>query len=257
MIERCAPLANHAAVVLEGVSKRYDGGAPATTALIEVDLCLQRGEFVSVMGPSGCGKSTLLNLTAGLDTPDAGRVLVAGQDLARLSDDARSDLRLNHIGFVFQSFHLLPTFTAEENVVWPLELQGLRARPARERARATLDTVGVARAAGGRLPAALSGGEQQRVAIARALATRPMLLLADEPTGNLDSHTGAAILDLLRALNQSESVSILMVTHSSAASAHAQRIIELCDGRVVGEHAAPSLRPARLRRDGESEIGSG
>src|SRR5262249_540660 len=226
-----------AAVVLERVSKRYDGGGAATPALVDVSLTVRRGEFVSIMGPSGCGKSTLLHLAAGLDSPDSGRVIVAGHDLAQLSDDARSDLRLNTIGFVFQNFQLLPTFTVEENVAWPMELQGVSARHARERAGAALETVRISRAALRRLPADLSGGEQQRVAPARALATEPIVLFADEPTGNLDSHTGAAILELLQALNRTRGLTILMVTHSSVASTYGHRTIELCDGRVVGEDA--------------------
>jgi putative ABC transport system ATP-binding protein len=234
------------AVVLERVSKRYDSGPESVPAVADLSLSVQRGEFVTIMGPSGCGKSTLLNLIAGLDTPDEGRVVVAGHDLAQLADDARSDLRLHHIGFVFQSFHLLPTFTVEENVAWPLEVQGLRAREARDRARAVLDLVGIPDAACARLPAELSGGEQQRVAIARALATNPLLLLADEPTGNLDSRTGVAILDLLRALNRTEAVTIVMATHSTFAGAYGHRTIDLCDGKIVREYVGPSDPPIRL-----------
>jgi putative ABC transport system ATP-binding protein len=234
------------AVQLEGVGKRFGTGPQAVVALFDVNLLVRRGEFVTIMGPSGCGKSTLLNLIAGLDMPDEGRVVVGGQDLGTLSDDQRSDLRLNHIGFVFQGFHLLPTFTVEENVTWALQLQGQRARQARETARAMLERTGVAATALGRLPAELSGGEQQRVAIARALATRPLLVLADEPTGNLDSHTGVQILDLLRALNRSEGVTILMATHSLIAGAYGHRTIELYDGQVTREHVSPSDPDLRL-----------
>jgi len=228
------------AVALESVSKRYGSGSQSVAAAVDVSLRVRPGEFVSIMGPSGCGKSTLLNLIAGLDTPDDGRVMVAGHDLAQLSDDARSDLRLNHIGFVFQSFHLLPTFTVEENVAWPVELQGLRTRQARDRARTALDQAGIPNAALRRFPAELSGGEQQRVAIARALATKPLLLLADEPTGNLDSRTGVAILDLLRALNRTEGVTIVMATHSMFAGAYGHRTIDVCDGQIVREYTGPA-----------------
>lgn len=229
-----------AAVVLEQVSKRYGTGPSSVAAAVDVSLSVLPGEFVTIMGPSGCGKSTLLNLMAGLDTPDYGRVVVAGHDLALLSDDARSDLRLNHVGFVYQSFLLLPTFTVEENVAWPLELQGLRARQAHERACAVLEQTGIPLVALGRLPAELSGGEQQRVAIARALATKPSLLLADEPTGNLDSRTGVAILDLLRMLNRTEAVTIVMATHSTFAGAYGHRTIDLCDGSIVREYSGPA-----------------
>ena len=231
-----APTPSDIAFTLESISKRYGAGPQTILAVADVSLQVPRGEFVCLMGPSGCGKSTLLNLIAGLDTPDSGRVIVAGRDLAALSDDARSDLRLNHIGFVYQGFHLLPTFTIEENVSWPLELQGVRGQEARRRARAVLEHVGIAHAAQRRLPSELSGGEQQRAAIARALATKPLLLLADEPTGNLDSRTGVAILDLLQGLNQSEGVTIAMATHSAVAAAYGHRTIELCDGVIRREH---------------------
>jgi putative ABC transport system ATP-binding protein len=231
---------------LERVSKRYGSGPHSTLAVADISLQVRRGEFLCLMGASGCGKSTLLNLIAGLDAPDGGRVVVAGQDLAALSDNARSDLRLNHVGFVYQGFHLLPTFTVEENVVWPLELQGLRGHEARQRARIVLDQVGIAHAAQRRLPSELSGGEQQRTAIARALATKPLLLLADEPTGNLDSHTGVAILDLLQDLNHTESVTIVMATHGAFAAAYGHRTVELCDGRIRREYTGRDQPPLRL-----------
>ena len=162
-----------AAIVLDRVSKRYGSGAHAVNAVQEVSLEVPAGEFISVMGPSGSGKSTLLNLIAGLDTPTSGRVLVAGEELARLSDDERSRLRLRHVGFVFQAFNLFPTFTVEENVRWPLEFLGLRAADAEARFEAVADSVGLPLTVRHRRPGELSGGEQQRVAIARALATRP------------------------------------------------------------------------------------
>ncbi len=237
---------NTPAVVLDHVSKRYGHGPQAVGALSAVSLQVAPGEFVAFMGPSGCGKSTLLNLIAGIDTPSSGRVTLAGRELSQLSDDARSDLRLRAVGFVFQSFNLLPTFTAEENVAWPLEFMGVRWRQARQRAAAALAEVGIAALAQRRRPAELSGGEQQRVAIARALVTSPQLLLADEPTGNLDSKTGAGILDLLQALNAEQRLTIVLATHSTAAADCADRVIELRDGCIVRE-APVELYPARLR----------
>ena len=226
------PAVSRDAVVVEHVGKRYGDGPQAVHALTDVSLAVRAGELVAVMGPSGSGKSTLLNLIAGLDVPSAGRVIVEGSDLAALDEDARSALRLRRIGFVFQSFNLFPTFSAAENVAWPLEFQGSSWREASARAVAALGQVGLDAAACARRPAELSGGEQQRVAIARALVTRPRLLLADEPTGNLDSKTGGDILALLRTLN-AEGLTIVLVTHSAAAASAAARTIELRDGRVV------------------------
>ena len=226
------------AVALEQVSKDYGAGAHAVPALIDVSLVVPLGEFVSVMGPSGCGKSPLLNLIGGIDVPSGGRVLVAGHDLARLSDEARSALRLRSVGFVFQSFNLFPTFTVEENVAWLLEFVGVRWRVALQRAAATLDQVGISRDAFHRHPAELSGGEQQRVAIARALIMEPQLLLADEPTGNLDSRTGQAILDLLSRLNEERQLTVIMVTHNTFAATYGHRTVEFRDGRIVGEARA-------------------
>jgi putative ABC transport system ATP-binding protein len=234
------------AIRLDRVSKQYGSGAQAVPAIAEVSLQVPAGEFLSVMGPSGCGKSTLLNLIAGLDTPTSGHVHVAGQDMVRLSDDARSDLRLRHIGFVFQGFNLFPTFTVEENVGWPLEFLGVRWRQARQRAAAALEQVGVDLSARDRRPAELSGGEQQRVAIARALVTEPQLLLADEPTGNLDSRTGQAILDLLRRLNGQRHLTVILVTHSAFAATYGHRTVELRDGRIVREVKAPRDPTARV-----------
>jgi putative ABC transport system ATP-binding protein len=231
------------AILLERVHKRYGTGPQAVEALTDVTLRVAPEEFLSIMGPSGCGKSTLLNLIAGIDTPTSGRVWVAGYDLAQLSDDARSDLRLRHIGFVFQSFNLFPTFTAEENVTWPLEFLGVHWREARKRADAALAEVGLDDSARRRRPAGLSGGEQQRVAIARALVTKPRLLVADEPTGNLDSRTGQSILDLMQMLNQEEHLSIVLVTHSPFAAGYGHRTVELSDGRILRE-TRPSVEAA-------------
>jgi putative ABC transport system ATP-binding protein len=228
-----------ATISLERVSKVYGTGEVAVPALHEITLSVPVGQFLSVMGASGSGKSTLLNLIAGLDTPTTGRVIVGGEDLAYLSDDARSSIRLRHIGFVFQTFNLFPTFTAEENVAWPLEFLGLGWRAAAGRAAAALARVGIEAAARYRRPARLSGGEQQRVAIARALVTEPRILLADEPTGNLDSATGRAILDLLRGLNGERQLTVILVTHSALAATYGQRTVELRDGRIQSDIRAP------------------
>jgi putative ABC transport system ATP-binding protein len=227
------------AVVLEQVTKSYSLGPQSATALSGVSLAVEPGEFVSVMGPSGAGKSTLLYLVAGLDTPTSGHVWLAGHDLASLSDDARSDLRLRHVGIVFQGFNLLPSFTVEENVLWPLEFLGVPRRSGRARVRAALSEVGLPEAAFDRRPAELSGGELQRVAIARALVIRPTVLLADEPTGNLDSRTGQVILDLLRRLNVAQELTIIMVTHNAFAATYGHRTVELQDGRIVRDVRAP------------------
>src|SRR5262245_37431235 len=223
------------AVALEEVSKVYGGGPEPVGALRDVNLCITAGEFVAILGPSGSGKSTLLNLLAGLDSPSTGRVLVGGRDIALLRENARSDLRLREICFVFQSFNLFPTFTAEENVAWPLEFLGTRWRDARRRAQEALVQVGLPPAVRSRRPAQLSGGEQQRVAIARALVTEPRLILADEPTGNLDSQTGQTILELLRRLNSDRQLTVVLVTHNALAATQAQRTVELRDGEIVRE----------------------
>jgi len=231
-------------VVLDRVSKDYGTGAQKVTALTDVSLSIAAGEFVSVMGASGSGKSSLLNLVAGLDLPTAGEIVTLGQRLEALSDDERSDMRLRHLGFVFQSFNLFPTFTVEENVAWPLEFLGQRWKQARGRAAAALGAVGLDAAVLPRRPSELSGGEQQRVAIARALVTEPKLLLADEPTGNLDSRTGLAVLELLRSLNQERGLTVVMVTHSTLAATHGDRTIEMRDGRILREVSAPAA-PSR------------
>jgi putative ABC transport system ATP-binding protein len=192
------------------------------------------GQFVAVIGPSGSGKSTLLGLLAGLDRPTAGSIRIDGIELASLDEDALARLRLAKVGYVFQSFHLIPTLTALENVAIPLELAG--APDALERAGALLDEVGL-KVRVAHYPAELSGGEQQRVALARAVANRPGLVLADEPTGNLDSATGAQIVDLLVGLHRRHGTTLILVTHDTALAVHAERIVELRDGRVVGDRA--------------------
>jgi putative ABC transport system ATP-binding protein len=235
-------------VVLEGVGKTYGKGQGAVAALDGFALSVPAGEFVSIVGPSGCGKSTVLNLVAGLDDPSHGRVLFDGRDLASMSERARSELRLRSIGFIFQSFNLLPRLTVERNVAWRLERIGLRGHAVRQRTADILTQVGVAPAAWPRYPSELSGGEQQRVAAARAIATEPRLLLADEPTGNLDSANGRMILDLLRHLNVERRTSVVMVTHDPFAATYGHRTIEMQDGRIVRDvgSLAAATPPVRL-----------
>jgi putative ABC transport system ATP-binding protein len=234
------------ALELDHVSKRYGDGARALVAIADVSLRLPAGQFLSIMGPSGSGKSTLLNLMAGLDSPSGGRVIIDGNDLVELSDDARSDLRLRHIGFVFQSFNLFPSFTVEENVAWPLKFLGVRWQAARRKAAAVLSRMEIETAARDRRPAELSGGEQQRVAIARALVTEPRFLFADEPTGNLDSRTGQAVLDLLQTLNAEQALTIVLVTHSTFAATYGHRTIEIQDGTIKRDVRAPREPGARI-----------
>ena len=229
------------AVILEQVSKRFGTGTQSVSALTDVSLRIPPGQYLSIMGQSGSGKSTLLNLVAGLDIPTSGRVVVDGQDIWALTENGRSDLRLWRIGIVFQSFNLFPNLTVEENVSWRLEFQGIGARQARAKASRVLEEVAIEPGARRRVPAELSGGEQQRVAIARALVTEPRLLLADEPTGNLDSRTGEAILNLLRQLNRERSLTVVMVTHSAYAATYGHRTIELRDGQV--ERDVQARRP--------------
>jgi putative ABC transport system ATP-binding protein len=217
---------------VENVSKRYGTGSAAFQALSDVSLRVATGEFLSITGPSGSGKSTLLNLLAGLDAPGTGRVLLKGRDLAAMKDREISSLRLREIGFVFQSFNLFPALTAAENVAWPLEFSGVRRARIRERVAEVLTRVGMT-ACAGRRPSELSGGEQQRVAMARALVNEPSIILADEPTGNLDSTTGDAILSLLRDLNAASHVTIVMVTHRGDADPIGSRTVALRDGRIV------------------------
>jgi len=214
------------------LSKEYQSGDHRLAVLRDVSFTVPDGAFVAVVGPSGSGKTTLLGLLAGLDVPTHGSVLLDGEDLTRLSEDRRAQLRGAKVGFVFQSFQLIPTLTALENVQVPLELRGDAGAPAR--ARELLARVGL----GDRVdhfPNQLSGGEQQRVAIARAFSNAPRLLFADEPTGNLDSETGARIVELLETLNRESGTTIVLVTHDLSLARRAQRIIRLADGVVVSD----------------------
>lgn len=218
-------------LLLEDVTKVYRDGRREFAALRSVSLQVWPGEWVAIIGPSGCGKSTLLNVIAGLDRPTTGRVVVDGIDLATLDEDGLARWRRRHIGIVFQFFQLLPTLTVVENVQLPLVLAG--ALRARTRALALLEQVGLAHVAH-RFPSDLSGGEQQRVAIARALANEPRLLLADEPTGNLDTASGATVLELFERAWRA-GTTVLLVTHDRTVAHRAQRLIELRDGIVAGD----------------------
>jgi putative ABC transport system ATP-binding protein len=215
-----------------GLQKTYHTGDVDVEVLRGIDLAVERGEFVAIMGPSGSGKSTLLYLLGGIDVPTCGQVLLEGEDLATLGDDGRTLLRRRRLGFIFQTFNLLPTLTAEENVALPLELDGVPSPEALERAEAVLEQVGMSHRRR-HAPGKLSGGEQQRVAVARALAIEPLLLLADEPTGNLDSANGRQVTALLRGLVDQYQQTIVMVTHDAAVAAEADRLVQLCDGLVV------------------------
>jgi putative ABC transport system ATP-binding protein len=218
----------------ESLTQSYLSGGRELTVLRDITFALEPGAFLAIVGPSGSGKSTLLGLLAGLDRPKSGRVWLDGQDLGALTEDQRARLRAEKVGFVFQSFHLIPTLTARENVQVPLEL---RAQPARERADELLARVGLGDR-GHHYPAQLSGGEQQRVAVARAFSHRPRLLFADEPTGNLDAATGAKVIELLGELNRETGTTLVLVTHDPDLAARARRVIRLRDGAVVSDSAA-------------------
>jgi putative ABC transport system ATP-binding protein len=219
-------------VSIRDLTVRLPSGARTLTVLDGVSLDVAAGETVAVAGPSGSGKSTLLGLVAGLDAPTSGTIVVAGVEVTRLGETALARYRRDTIGYVFQSYHLIPTLTAAENVAVPLDLAGTPGAMAR--AAELLAGVGLADR-GHHYPAQLSGGEQQRVALARAMALDPPLLLADEPTGNLDSTTGAAIVDLLFALNRERGTTLLLVTHDTALADRADRVVALRDGRIAGE----------------------
>lgn len=218
------------------VGRVYTTGATEVHALEDVDLAVNAGSFVVVRGRSGSGKTTLLNALGGLDRPTRGTVHIAGQDLGELDEHELAEVRRREVGYIFQAFGLIPILTAQENVEIPLRLVSAQPRERRERARTLLEQVGLGGRAGHR-PDELSGGEQQRVAIARALANAPRLLLADEPTGQLDSRTGRTIIDLILGLVRSENITAIVATHDPIPLAVADRVVELSDGRVVADTA--------------------
>ena len=220
----------------KGVLKTYDAGRHRVEALKGVDLEVRRGEVVAVMGPSGCGKTTLLNCLSGLDVIDSGTIRIAGRDLKDLTDNQRTDFRAHEMGFVFQTYNLLPVLTGIENVELPMLVSGVRPSVARKRARAAIEMVDVGAWAGHR-PAEMSGGQRQRFTIARALATKPAIVWADEPTGALDSETSAGIMHLMVQLNRQNSQTFVWVTHAEEVGALAQRLIRMRDGRIVSDSA--------------------
>jgi len=224
-------MSNQESVIeVRGLTKSIDTGTHRVEILRGIDFDVARGQFVAVMGPSGSGKSTLLGLLAGLDTPSAGRIVLDGVDIGGLAEDELAVVRGRKVGFVFQAYQLIPTLTAEENVLLPLELAG-QVGEGRERARSLLDAVGLADRHD-HYPVQLSGGEQQRVALARAFVGRPPVLMADEPTGNLDSANGRHVLELLTGLNRRERTTLMLVTHDRDLAANADRVITLNDGLV-------------------------
>lgn len=218
-------------VCLHGVRKTYRLGAHVIPALQGVDLVVQRGELLALTGPSGSGKSTLLNLCGLIDTPDAGEIMLGGTAVQRLDEQARTLLRRDALGFVFQSFNLVPVMTVAENVDYPLFLAGVPAAERRDRVAQQLAAVGLQAHAHHR-PDALSGGQRQRVAIARALVKRPRLVIADEPTASLDSHTADQVLDLMRARGQAEGAAFVIATHDSRLTRRCDRVVALLDGRI-------------------------
>jgi len=224
----------------EALTKEYRSGGQTLAVLKDINFEIAAGDLVAIVGPSGSGKTTLLGLMAGLDRPTRGRVVVDGQDLSTTSEDDLARFRAERVGFVFQSFHLIPTLTARENVQVPLELRG---EEAEQRADELLTRVGLD-GRGHHYPAQLSGGEQQRVALARAFCNRPRILFADEPTGNLDAETGARVVDIMLELNRELGTTTVLVTHDLALARKARRIIRLSNGEIVGDDAVISLSAA-------------
>ena len=241
-----------AALEVSDLRRTYGTGAGAVEALAGVDLAFRAGTFTAVMGPSGSGKSTFLSCAAGLETPTSGRVAIAGQDISGWSETDRTHLRRERIGFVFQGFHLMPYLTAEQNIGLPLRLAGRR--PDRARVRTLLDRVDLAERAH-HLPSALSGGQQQRVAIARALVTDPAVVLADEPTGALDTRTAASVLTLLRTTVSELGQTVVMVTHDPVAASYADSVVFLVDGRVAGRMANPTAEAVAAQMTHLDQIG--
>jgi putative ABC transport system ATP-binding protein len=218
-------------LTVDNVEKIYEGGSRGVAALRGVSLESEAGDFIALMGPSGCGKSTLLHLMGGVDRPTRGRVVLDGEAISALDEEALARVRRKKIGFVFQFFNLLPTLTVSENVALPLLLDAASDRESRERAADLLDRVGLG-ARASHFPAELSGGEMQRAAVARAIIARPMLVLADEPTGNLDSENGEQVMSLLADLNRELGITIILATHSEEAAARAKRRIRMRDGLI-------------------------
>ena len=222
-------------VMLQNVYKVYRMGETEITALKDVNLKVDRGEYVAVLGPSGSGKSTMLNIIGGLDHPTNGAAYVDGEDMKRLKDSKLARFRAEKVGFIFQFFNLIPTFTVFENIMVPAEILGLKREEIRKRAETVVRKVGLEERRD-HFPHQLSGGEQQRVAIARAFINNPVLLLCDEPTGNLDTKTGAEIISLLREINKEQGTTLIVVTHDQRIAQDANHVVELVDGQILGNH---------------------
>jgi putative ABC transport system ATP-binding protein len=218
----------------ERLEKTYEDEGVPVHALKGIDLEVQKGEFLAIAGPSGSGKSTLLNLIGGLDEPTSGKVFLEGVDLSTLSKGKLAQMRLFRLGFVFQAYNLIPVLTAAENVEFVLMQQGLPERESRRKTIKLLEELGIGEYAN-RRPHAMSGGQQQRVAVARAIASEPMLVLADEPTANLDSETAGSLLDLMKSLNQTKGITFIFSTHDPMVMERAERLIRLKDGKVIGD----------------------
>ncbi len=227
-----SPLPDDVVVRLKGVSRIYKNGDNQVAALSDIDLEIRRGEFVALVGPSGSGKTTLLNMIGGLDRPTSGHIWIGDTDITSLSQTALSQVRLNRIGFVFQEYNLIPVLSALENVEYVMLLQGVPEKLRRERALALLGELGLA-GMEHRRPSEMSGGQQQRVAVARAIVSEPLIVLPDEPTANLDSVAGAALLDLMREMNEKKGVTFVFSTHDPMVMQRARRIIRMRDGRIV------------------------
>ena len=258
MTHRATPTAEHApAIEFCSVVKSYGSGSTEVRALTDVSLSIAPGEFVAIMGPSGCGKSTLLHLAGALEPPSAGLVLIGGRDLADLSPAERARMRRQDVGFVFQRLNLIPSLTAIENVMLPLELDGIGARAARKTAREVLGRVGLTHSLD-RFPDDFSGGQQQRIAIARAIAGPRTILLADEPTGALDTLNSDQVIELLAGLATERGTAVVLVTHEPRFASWADRVVFLRDGRIVDESrpaegTAPHFVPSVAASDGASE----
>ena len=249
--ERPAPSDNHVIIDARNLWKRYETGGHKVEALRGIDLVVRRGEVVAVMGPSGCGKTTLLNCLSGLDVIDGGTIRIAGRNLKELTDNQRTDFRARAMGFVFQTYNLLPVLTGLENVELPMLVSGVKPSLARKRAQEAIDQIGVGQWARHR-PAEMSGGQRQRFTIARALATRPAIVWADEPTGALDSETSAGIMQLMVDLNRQNEQTFVWVTHSEEVGSLAGRLIRMRDGRITtdtGQPAAPAAAREMARVD--------
>lgn len=230
-----------AAVTCEQLCKNFQQGEQIIRALDQVDLTIESGEFLSLSGPSGSGKTTLLNAIGGLDTPDSGTITVAGKRIDQLSKGALSDMRLHNIGFVFQAYNLVPVLSAQENVEFVMQVQGVPAGERHRQASAILEEVGL-KGMEHRRPNQLSGGQQQRVAVARAIVSKPALVLADEPTANLDSVSMAHLMDLFVALNENHGITFVIATHDQRVMTYAKRQIGMQDGRIVRDESTPVSR---------------